>query len=422
MLSWIRSSIFPMNFFIPALFFPVLYASHHHGSSGTNSSITVNGVATPFNLCTSLDSVTTPTFCWTLDPTTNDTTFGVSVQVPTQGGWFGVAFHPRGKMVPAHAIVILPPTDGSSPAQVQEYTMRNKHQSGVKVTKPGQTLATNLTGNQDPDGTLNMIFTVPGQNLAAFGIPQSTLTSKLIIAFGVQADGMNLLSHTDRGKFKLDLASKVAIMSAKDPSQGRRTLIILIHAILMAVAWYLLVPLATLLGAPLLRARFFSNDKSSNPKFTSFHKWVMFAAVTINVSGILLGIFMIGTNSYMTHFILGCVVGVLSIAQSTLGYLRSLIRPTDLKLTGMRKKRDMYILIHQILGRLVWAMAAVNVFFGLNATSYPSWVRIAAYVVTATAFIPMFIGYVLKYIIGDASSSSSSESSKGNLGTSKNDW
>ena len=91
---------------------------------------------------------------------------------------------------------------------------------------------------------------------------------------------------------------------------------------------------------------------------------MVIATILIFVA-LILGWAVIGTQTYIHHLVIGIIIALLLVVQAFVGYLRTGITSTMARDAGMRATKQKYIWIHRILGRLVWAGAVANIFFGV---------------------------------------------------------
>jgi len=179
---------------------------------------------------------------------------------------------------------------------------------------------------------------------------------------------------------------------APDPN---RPIYLAIHVLCMLFAWHFLVPLATLFASPNLRARLFPRDTTSNPRHTLIHRTLMALAILLVIIALVIGWCFLGDRHRILHFSLGTSAGILMVVQAGLGFWRTRITPQDLvRNTGLRKRRDGLVMVHRWLGRLVWIVATINVFVGVNLQKINDVPSLAGYVILTMVAVVLMVGGV----------------------------
>lgn len=153
-------------------------------------------------------------------------------------------------------------------------------------------------------------------------------------------------------------------------SNSNRTILVLVHAIMMFLVWLILTPVAVFFVNVNVRRKLFPQDKDSNPKHTGAHSIIMHTAAIIFLIAVLIGIIGIGSRTFIAHFVIGLVVMVMFIIQVILGRLRQLINPTEKPTSSfsvfLKNQKNTIVGIHSWAGRLAWILAVVNIYLGLR--------------------------------------------------------
>ena len=189
----------------------------------------------------------------------------------------------------------------------------------------------------------------------------------------------------------IDLTSLGGSVQAATSTANLRMAVIAIHALVLVTAWIFIIPCATIMASPIYRRKWFASDRS-NPWGSRAHKTFMVFAVAFTIIGAALGWFVIGTHSQLPHFITGTLATILMFVQAFLGNWRSRIYPQHIRDPKMRRKRDALVNMHAWLGRIVWILAVVAIFFGLPIAGYTVGFYIAGYILAGLAAIPVFLG------------------------------
>jgi len=133
--------------------------------------------------------------------------------------------------------------------------------------------------------------------------------------------------------------------------------------------------------------------------------------VLASIGGILavvafvIGYFAIGTRTFVIHFVLGTVVLVLMTVLVIGGVWRTTLYasgPAEKEESQTKswpeKNRHLISSGHRWLGRLVWALAVTNCFFGLDAFAYPIGFWILTVVLTAFGLVFFLAGKLYSWI------------------------
>jgi len=150
--------------------------------------------------------------------------------------------------------------------------------------------------------------------------------------------------------------------------------LVTVHAVAMALAWLIIVPISSLSIGKDMRRKWFPRNTNANPRHSTFHKYASIAVLTISTIGFIIGFFFISTFTNVVHLVLGSCVLVLMLVQGSLGFWRTNIYPVRqgawLHRVGRPIKGEI-VKAHRWVGKLAWLIAAVNVFFGFAA--YPAY-------------------------------------------------
>ena len=149
----------------------------------------------------------------------------------------------------------------------------------------------------------------------------------------------------------------------------------------------MLTPLGSLFAAPSLRRRLTSFDTHSNPKHTRIHKLIMFLVTLLVFVALILGFFVLGSRTFITHFALGVTITILLFGQVFLGAWRARLSPIANKVSPQcgYERRHLISLLHKLTGRSMWVLAAINVFIGFDI--YPAF-GISGTVIAGLLMVP----------------------------------
>jgi len=190
----------------------------------------------------------------------------------------------------------------------------------------------------------------------------------MIFAYGgVPSSINNLPMHDDfaTARIALDGGASMSVTSTDS-----RTFMVYAHAACMVIGWLLLVPVGAFFANISIRKRLFPNNTDSNPRHTYAHKAVMYVMLGFVIVGLLIGIFLIGTRTFILHLCMGIGIKVLLVIQKVLGYWRTTIYPTEKPKTAFqvwkKEHKNLITNVHRYNGRLLWLLAVINVYIGLT--------------------------------------------------------
>jgi len=231
------------------------------------------------------------------------------------------------------------------------------------------------------DGSVTFLFTMPITEDDGIQTDKGKFTN-FIYAIGppVLLDtiaavngSISLPMHTEVGVASISLMDG-SVSSNTDTAL--RSLQVMVHAVLMTLAFLILTPMAIFFASPTYRERLFPNNRSSNPRYTAPHRNVMILVMILAGVAFYMGWFVIGSRSFMAHFLIGTTVAFLLLIQCVSGVWRMTIntKKPRKKNAGFFRKFGAenvayFVLVHTWIGRLAWVLAAVNVFFGIEAFS-----------------------------------------------------
>jgi len=330
-----------------------------------NLSVTVNGNSTTFS-----DSIKIPfeipyTLYWQrITPSSTQLTIGVVAQPPDKGGWVGVGFNQQQKMTPSVAIIASKPANTNKDT-VLLYNLSDKSTSGVQPSSASVLSASNV--QYTSDGTVAFVFTLL-LPFSPYVNSQTTALNGMIFAYGgVPSNVNNLPMHDDfaTARVALDGGASMSVTSTDS-----RTFMVYAHAACMVIGWLLIVPLGAFFANINIRTRLFPNNIDSNPRHTYAHKVVMYIMLGFVIVGLLIGLFMIGSRTFIAHLCLGIGIKVLLVVQKILGYWRTTIIPTEKPKTAFavwkKEHKGLILNAHRYNGRVLWMLAVVNVYIGLT--------------------------------------------------------
>lgn len=340
--------------------------------------------------------------------------FGVLANVSTFG-WASLAFNNRFSMSPARAVVAH--TIGETPQpQITEYALSSSSSKGVNPSDSPVISDTAVEYSSD-GGSVAFCFTLSPRDEPHLKLNDSTL---LILAFGPRSSSEEILpKHDIIGQINVTVHS-VPFPSTSDDNKDNstisngnvpknnsvivrlmpgalqnwiytfggkyRTELILTHAVLMIVAWLVLVPIGVISVSPSFRKWLMPSDHKT--QHTQLHVIVITIALLFTIISLFIGWIFLGGHD-TTHFAIGTLSFVLMVKQSSIGAIRRIMinsaqnplqtwqdtKTVISKLKDWCKSNKIAIIkTHAWLGRLLWLLAIVNIYVGLSLyTSYGSW-------------------------------------------------
>ncbi|KAI8055396.1 hypothetical protein BDF22DRAFT_741988 [Syncephalis plumigaleata] len=197
---------------------------------------------------------------WSIDEPRNTISFAIQVNSRNRPGWIGLGASPTGGMVGSRVVVAAQDTSGK--LSITEYQLSAKSSSGL------QAVSTNARVTSNTVAALRM--SVNGLSI------QENANSNIVIAIG------NAPNPGERITYMNSPTENKIIVSEMVTSQSS---FIMVHGILMAIGWLILVPVGMVFGSPTLRRRLFPGNKSGNPPYTRAHRHTQFVAfITITAA------------------------------------------------------------------------------------------------------------------------------------------
>jgi len=220
--------------------------------------------------------------------------------------------------------------------------------------------------------------------------------SGIIYASGPPPDSAYALTrHTATGSVSLGLSGGVRIVIKGQESQDWTPAKVVIHALIMASVWFIIIPVAATFAAPTVRTKLFRSDTQANPKFTFWHRVMASIGAVFALIAFVIGYFAIGTRTFILHFVLGTMVLCFMVILIIGGVWRTRIFIQTEEKVGpgfAYKHRHTISTAHRWLGRLTWSLAVANCFVGLNIYEYPLEFWVLAGLLTAFALVFFLIG------------------------------
>ncbi|KAI9598065.1 hypothetical protein BDF19DRAFT_463399 [Syncephalis fuscata] len=303
---------------------------------------------------------------WSLNAVENTISFAVQSKAGNRPGWIGFGFSSSGGMVGSRVVVAA--QDTSNKLTITEYQLNSKSSSGLQAIADNSRVTSDAVASFANSQPVTLAFT-HNLNTSIRGLSvEKNSTSNLVIASG-NAPGSN-------GRISIHTTKEAAVIMLNSPHPtvmevvASQNTYIIIHGILMAVGWLVLVPVGIVFGSPVLRRRLFPNDKSGNPPYTRAHRHVQTAAfLCITASLIIAKVQLSSDSEESTHGILGVVVYSLLCLQVIIGITRvTLVKPKAAKNTAERlfkRFKQEIIKSHMILGNLLWTLAVANIMLGI---------------------------------------------------------
>jgi len=344
-----------LQFFLLLFLYEICYAQ----TNTTHHSLQIGNSTLHFDHSLELQFPYSFQLYWTANPQSPNATFGVLAQTVAPDGYVAVGFSPDGKMINSRALIAI---SSSTPS-------KNSIINDVKITARalyGLNSSHTVTFNRQVqynsnDGTMAMAFSIP----LSEGNLSFNNSCGIIYAVGHATSSGMIEKHVASHSAHIMLSGEVV------DYDNDRAIKVAIHAGLMTLAWMILTPLAAFFASPQFRRRLFPKDKSSNPKYIRAHRYTIAVAIIAASVGFLIGVFVIGTRTFIVHFVLGMAVIGVMLVQASLGFWRTTIYPnrrSEYRVKGVEKlgkeNRHFIALIHTWLGRMLYAMAVVNVVFG----------------------------------------------------------
>jgi len=376
-----------LHFFL----FLCLYEICHAQTNTTHHTLQIGSSTLDFEHSLALQFPTPFRLYWTATPQSPNATFGVLAQTVAQDGYVAVGFSKEGKMVGSRAIIGISSSTSSKPSAMNDVKITARALYGLNSSHP---VTFNHQIQYNSDGTMAMAFSIP---LAAASLSFNE-SCGIVYAIGHATTSGMIEKHTQSHSARI-------MLSGAAEYDNDRAVKVAVHAALMVLAWMILAPLAAFFAAPQFRRRLF-RDKSSNPKYIGAHRLVITAAVIAASIGFFIGVFVIGTRTFMVHFALGISVFGVMLIQATLGFWRTTIYPhrrSEFRAKGVEKvgkeNRHLITFIHSWLGRLLYAMAVVNIVFGQLAYQDYGTVGLVATGVLAAVGCALFLAGPVSTII-----------------------
>jgi len=294
--------------------------------------------------------------------------FGVSAIV-SHNGWAALGFNEAGVMFPSRSIIAR---RISGVDTVTELNITSEHgRDIVNATRP---VITNAKLSYSSDGTIvNFIFTIPVVSEPV--IKMDGNQTVLIYAVGPeQTTPGRIPKHTDNGAYDITLKPKAAVNIGFWTAFGQyvntfQNQFLVLHVLCMTIAWMILAPIGSFLASPSFRRKLFPSDKKSNPRHTNAHVIVLAVTVALSIVGTCIGFVLLSNDTFTVHVGIGIIVLIMMIFQVFLGIWRKSAVPGasgGSKFAKAAKKyKHMLTYMHAMNGRLMWAVAMINLFLGL---------------------------------------------------------
>lgn len=310
----------------------------------------------------------------------------VSMQLTLTGSagnqWFGLGVNGGGpNMIGTDAIAFEP----SNPTglQVTQYVLGDKTSSGVAAVPAASSTLTGVSVVTNAGATVVRFSRAlaAGSYSGAVSIPASGSTT-LVFACGASTGSRQVSRHdlTDAGAGNINFAAGTyAPISLSQPA------IRYAHAVMMALAWGLAIPVGV------ISARFGKRvPPTSGPNACWFvtHRIIQSAGVLVAVIGFILALVMTPSSTHFSlpHHVLGLVVMILGILQPINAVLRPHVpKPGEAKST----LRLAWEVGHKGSGYVAVILAMATIFLGIKQLSLSEgWT--AAYAVIVALLIAGF--------------------------------
>jgi hypothetical protein len=299
----------------------------------------------------------------------NEIKLGVKC-TPPANNWVGLGFNNKAQMTISRAFIASKSAAGV--VALDQFRLLDKTENEVV----NQTSIGNVKKDVEfkADGSVVFMAQFPTSEVPSF--TNSDGKTGIIYAYGPFTPAGKLLQHTSHGSDFIDFASNARDGDVDNVSPNY-PLIGLFHAIFMAIAWLIVVPIGSVLGMSYYRARMFPRDKQTSPPHTLAHRSTNHVAVLFALTAFVLG-YVYGRHKG-AHFILGTLVFVgmvllvaVGIVLTRLDYKKSDYIPIDeLHPTQdnagtvkqfFQKHATLFSEVHAWGGRVLWILAIINVY------------------------------------------------------------
>jgi len=310
-----------------------------------NCSLTINGATESFAGCRALSGGFTVYYTHNSQADTLDIAF----QAKSEGGLGWVAFGPAGspgKMVGGKAVIAYPSTGSATGATAADYSLNGESSSTVVVANEQQ-LSNLLTYYDSTTKIVTTRFTRPNNGLNPAKFPGLWALGP---ASSVARAGIR--EHVSFYSGTINMTNTGSDSQTVGSSSMDINSTIIAHAVLMSVAWILLVPVAIMIARYL---------KCKNPLWFKLHVAIQTSVLLIVIAAWILGL-LEGedgrSDEKQAHLVIGCIVCSLVIIQ----FLSGVFRPDK----DAGKVRFWWEIYHVWMGRIQWILAMANVFIGME--------------------------------------------------------
>ncbi|RKP25374.1 hypothetical protein SYNPS1DRAFT_28892 [Syncephalis pseudoplumigaleata] len=379
-------------------------AQGNHSTQASKYSLSIDGTAYPYSQTVAIEQFSV---FWSIDEAQRTVSFAVQVNADSRPGWVGFGISPTGGMVGSRVVVAAQDTAGR--LSITEYQLAAKSSSGLRAVAANARVTSNAVASFARDQPVTLAFT---QRLdpAVDGISIARdAPSNVVVAIGnAPSQGGRIPIHTAKESASLVLNSP-GVVSAAEISMSPASFMI-IHGVLMAVGWLIMVPIGMVFGSPAIRRRLFPNNKSSNPPYTRAHRQMQLAAFMMITTAFIIAIVTLtGGVPRGPHGVLGLVVYGLLCLQMGTGMARVVFvkaRPARNATEKFFKRRKQGLIkTHFWLGTLLLTLAVVNIFLGIRAAGLHFGLYIAASIIAllggAAFFWSSYLAKKLGHLSGE---------------------
>jgi len=328
--------------------------------------------------------------------------FGVT-SGPNAPGWVGIGFNLKGSMTPSRAIIAFTTSNDTQRQnpQLMEYLLKATSQSGVLPVNQTVIFDTSVKLGSDDSWSFSFSINTKDEPNISLSVGHA---SGIIFASGPAPNSpFPFTKHTATGTVTLGLDGGVKATFGGKEGPDWTPAKTVVHALIMASVWFLIIPVAATFAAPSVRTKLFRSDTQANPKFTFYHRLLASIGAILALIAFVIGYFAIGTRTFILHFVLGTIVLCFMVILIIGGVWRTRIfmqaDRQDEKQEGpgfAYKHRHTISTAHRWLGRLTWALAVANCFVGINIYDYPLEFYILAGCLTAIALIFFLVGTFMR--------------------------
>jgi len=308
----------------------------------------------------------------------------MAVTAKVNFGWIGFGFSSSldGQMVGSVVAIGWSSTTDSTNHFIGDYTLNAQSSAGVTIGNQQQLSSTDVWS--DPNsGSTTIIFTRP---LIVTGVPSINPTGKTTVVFAggprpgsapanPSVGGGAVLSQHTTGhgvgySMQIDFNTGAASATETPPAK-------VAHAAMMWLAWGVCLP------SGILWARY----GKAHSIWWNFHRGLQITGIVLAVIGWVIGVFVIGSGTFVSHFYIGTIAVAVAVAQP----FNAFIRPHIEKGEPPSLYRRIWFFFHSNLGRSALILALANMLIGVFMVLQPAMIYQILIVISVAIIILAFI-------------------------------